>query len=495
MLVLPAPLRLNPGDYKASAFGSRGLRTGLGNARTAPQVITAFTTSNGVGWTSDTIGTATWWDVSYVRKMANLLQAIYGDGGSGFISAAYGPGQHNSLTAGRTVTGTPGAWNDYYQGLGPNGFALASPSAGATLTFPATTPNGTSVVRGTTIQVITQQYSAGGTLSVTVDGIAQAAINTNNATQAMQITTYGPFAAGNHTVVLTSDAAVNRVYGVRAYNSTGLIVDNYCLDGRLANDLIAPGTTYNANITATGGTYTYTVTYPNKAAQTTTALAFNANATAVTAALMALGDNTNWVSVGSPVANYNFSFFGSNLGFNIAVTANTGALTGGTLTLTPVIPGGLSTALRDCLKLSATGATTAAPIAMLMGMSVNDVNGGDTMESILRGLLAPPMYVWTGDPTLTLTYAPATTLSPDCIFLTEADNGIGFNTYGLNMSPYGALRGAVRQAATVIDGMHLDMNLDLPYNGVSGSPGLNLHWPIATHTYLASKLALLIQTA
>lgn len=161
----------------------------------------------------------------------------------------------------------------------------------------------------------------------------------------------------------------------------------------------ATNTIYTFTSTATGGTFTLTVTDPQTGdSETTGNIAYNAAASTIRAALAALSivDTADVTLNGGPLPTaVTVTFTGRYSGLNITMTAGTAALTGGTLTLTPT-PGG-STPATDQLSawMYATGplATYLAPV---------EITPTETRETGLRTntvmVIAERTALYTFDP-------------------------------------------------------------------------------------------------
>lgn len=121
--------------------------------------------------------------------------------------------------------------------------------------------------------------------------------------------------------------------------------------------LRTPKTTGSANevqtetVTATGGTRTLSFN-----GQTTSALAFDANAATIQAALVALSNVDAGDIVVSGTGPYVYTFGGAWTGINApAITVNTGSLTGGSSAIITTIAGGtLHPTLNSAIQASIT---------------------------------------------------------------------------------------------------------------------------------------------
>lgn len=180
---------------------------------------------------------------TYVNVLRNALQAQYGDGGSGFISAAMSPLFFSApWTSANTGVSTTGTWTKE-SGAGPASADIYTNAPGSTVTF--------QYVRGTKIPVYHGTNTIAGFFTVTIDGTLVGNVN-SNAALGIGVETY-TVAAGTHTVTITaSDTNYTNIFGVRGTNSTGVIVDNFGLTGQTSGGgLSAAG--YGATVPWSGG--------------------------------------------------------------------------------------------------------------------------------------------------------------------------------------------------------------------------------------------------
>lgn len=167
----------------------------------------------------------------FIGLSTTAMQAIMGDGGSGFISVLGAP-VFSSGGVGNGIVTTTGSWTPFVGGLA--GAMLFTTTVNATITF---------TVRGTSIRVWYAPFSGGGTITVTIDGVAQAPFATN----ATSTVTHRDFtaAAGTHTVIVKNDQANGAwVYGVEGRNATGYVMHNLAHWGQsspMGNAVAWPG--------------------------------------------------------------------------------------------------------------------------------------------------------------------------------------------------------------------------------------------------------------
>lgn len=480
-----------PGISQFGAFGSR-----LWNAQkalAASQLVSAVVISDslGVGWTSDidaVRGSLTWWDISYIRKTIAALQAVYGNGGSGFVPVAYAATLHNGLVTGPYASIT-GSWTDQFSESAPNGHGIQPTVSGngATITFPS--------IMGRYVQIITRQKSGFGTVTYNIDSGAFTGTINLNAAEAINTTVIDTAGAGPHTITLTAATGQSRIYGVRGVNATGLVVDNFCLDGRAANDLNVMDAVQSLVINATGGTFTVTVEN-----QTTAAIAWNATTAAVKAALETLPNvQKNDVAVTGAASAYQLRWVGTWKGQPIVPTASGASLTGGagTATVTTQVdyiaagapPGGVGGqggGLVESLKVAAVSPTgtanTTFPALLINCLGENALVAQDTYQPVQRGaLLAPYNMVMYGDAAISYGGAPAK--APDHLLCTPSFTGFAFSTPNV-----GNVKTASMDAAIASQGAWIDFD-GHPSLAGNGSPLFNLHIPITAHTAWAAVLS------
>lgn len=377
--------------------------------------IAAVTDSIGSGWVADSPapGGQTWMDWSWVRKAATALQARYGNGGTGWIPASYIPSARNNLLAGQQPGSKTGTWKSLNYGLGtlatgfgqnqfgPNGDAIqpVTPGDGSTATFPA--------MNGTTMQVWYWQDASQGSFEVSVDGGTPVTVNAAGATGYAHYDFTG-LTAGTHIPMVKSTSGTCTVFGCRSFNTTGVLVDNFCLDGRLISDATTKSTVDRIVMSATGGTWT--VSY---AGRTSPTLANNVSAVNLAAALNLVVDPSGQstpVTVVLVSGTYWLSWVpGPFVGVAApTVVYGTGSLTGGTATLTRMQTGGDTDVLTSTLAVSGTG--TPAPSLFITSLGVNDAtmmiyrdatrDMQRQIEAMFRIAAGPPSGTSSGAPSM-----------------------------------------------------------------------------------------------
>lgn len=196
---------------------------------------------------------------SWPALLAARLQALYGDGGSGFVGASLTTYFANSksiaaptqtaYSGNNTYWATSGTWSLYTGGnYGPGAHEIQSTQVGATVTITG--------LRGTTIKLYT--LSNGGSNAAwkySVDGATQ--VNVSDAAASVQVTTITGLSSGTHSVVITQAGTGSNtllVIGAAAYNATGVVIDNYSVYGATSALLNAarPAATTNPGVWSGG---------------------------------------------------------------------------------------------------------------------------------------------------------------------------------------------------------------------------------------------------
>lgn len=219
--------RIPAGWGKTWADALAGARAGTGLARLA---IVGDSIATGY-FASDLI------DTSWAGLVSAELQSDAGDGGSGFIGAAFSTPFHASQASTSStlrdawatnpgcwaVTGT---WGVATGTCGPGGTAIRTQTAGATATI---------TVRGRYLTVYTVP-NAGGNADWTyaVDGGTPVAVADSGASWSARATTIDAGDEGEHEVVIAYNGdGVKYLYltGIAARNTTGVVVDRYVRPG------------------------------------------------------------------------------------------------------------------------------------------------------------------------------------------------------------------------------------------------------------------------
>lgn len=193
--------------------------------------IAVVSDSTGRGYFASVLDTKGW--AGIVRAS---LQASYGDGGIGFISAGADLGLNiigSGVPAGYAAqmkVASSGSWvggvSSVNSGPGVSG-STASATPGDTMTFTS--------VRGTVIDLYYLKGAGLGDFTYNIDGAGPVTINTAGAS-GTGLTTVSGLAAGTHTVVLTVTVGGGgvQINGVRGRNATGVLIDNYSSQGAKA---------------------------------------------------------------------------------------------------------------------------------------------------------------------------------------------------------------------------------------------------------------------
>lgn len=176
-------------------------------------------------------------NTSWAAILRSKLQALYGDGGSGFKPSVdtvlANVGNFNAWITGQPASSLyalTGSWNNntgVNDGPGANNLRLES--TGGTVTFTG---------RGTAFDIFFISGVSGfATFTVSVDGGAESAVQ-NTQTGANGVFTYSAsgLAPGNHTVRVTCGTAAPgnpKLYfcGMRFRNTTGVRIDRYARQG------------------------------------------------------------------------------------------------------------------------------------------------------------------------------------------------------------------------------------------------------------------------
>lgn len=191
---------------------------------------------------------------SYAGLLATSLQALYGDGGSGFKGAhrtttfagIVAPSQAITAwtAAGNIITQTGGALTSGTD-QGPGSIRVGSTTAGDTLT---------ATFRGTTLKIYTRVNngtSAPWTYSIDGGSAVSVTDTSTNAFNEVAVKTITGLSAGSHTVVIThgSGSANLAFFGIEGSNASGVLVNNYASSGAPSDryainaaDPINPGT-------------------------------------------------------------------------------------------------------------------------------------------------------------------------------------------------------------------------------------------------------------
>ena len=462
-------------------------------AQTATSLVTAVVIGDSIttGWADDAAGSGqTWMDAGYAWQMARALQAVLGDGGSGFLPACLIP------SAMSIAPGVPGAatgpWTSTYWGGGtwatinraaggPNGDAITTATAGATATWPT--------CRGTTIQV---WYLAvlGGRFVVTIDGVAQPEVDSGGFVG----WTHVDYAAspGPHTVSIayTGGAAIT-IAGIRGINPTGLLVDNLGLPGRRSMDMTTSSTLQK--LVVTGGAGTFTITCMGRS---TSALAWNASAATISGAVNTLidpaGETKPVSALSSPAGTVWLSWTeGSYVGRKTPPLTAVGA-DGCTATLTTIYTGDdrqpFNGTLLALTALTTTG--TPAPSLAITSLGTNDPP-------------FPGVGTWTQRAldTIHASLVSAYDTAPTLLVLGQHPNtSVGLN--GATADKFIGAQAAQQQTARRYGAAYWDLWAQATRTQWRTPPTVYLasnvggqHPTIAGHTYIASQLAAMLLDA
>lgn len=188
--------------------------------------------SSSAGYYSSNIDNKGW-----VGVLRDSLQALYGDGGSGFKGCADttnfmtnqtvpAGAQSVYVAAGNTATLT-GTWSQSGNDFGPGCMYYFTSTVNDTATFPT--------VRGTTINIYTVSGAGShGNWTYSIDGAAPVTVNdSGSGGTTIQKTAVSGLAAGNHSVVLTfiGGGTFLAVCGVAGENVGGVVVEKFARYG------------------------------------------------------------------------------------------------------------------------------------------------------------------------------------------------------------------------------------------------------------------------
>jgi hypothetical protein len=162
--------------------------------------------------------------------MRRQLQALWGDGGHGWVSFGFPHPWYKHTDIEHGITGAWESYNlsshhtpDYFYGFA--GTAAESSTPGSTAwvsTAKATAPVGTSV---TSFDVFYLARPKGGSFEVALDGSAQEVIDTANDDIALKFAHYA-VAEGPHKLTVTLKKGKIRVFGVALERDAGIILDS-----------------------------------------------------------------------------------------------------------------------------------------------------------------------------------------------------------------------------------------------------------------------------
>jgi lysophospholipase L1-like esterase len=187
---------------------------------------------------------------SYVSLVKANLQGLYGSGGSGFRSVV-----NTAFTGGYTSSSTMSTkssnWTSTQTQGGPCNYGIFTQTNGSTITY--------ANVEGTTIDVYYALSNIGGRFTVSIDGAAATTINTSAASSSTATFSFTGLSTSLHSVLInaaTTGSLAVLIFGVRGYNSSGVVVDNYSVSGQSTVTFLNSDNTYLSPIDWSGGVYT-----------------------------------------------------------------------------------------------------------------------------------------------------------------------------------------------------------------------------------------------
>lgn len=184
-----------------------------------------------VGDSNGTGGGATQWRTKgFVGVIREKMQALYGNAGSGFVTADYAHNNGNLLIPNPGLTKGAGQWTVDATKGGPNGSCVgpSSPSATTWIDFIVDTAG--------VISILSHTDPSYGRYDYQVDGGSVTQVPQNLAA-GLQVTNIN-VSAGIHTVRVLAPSGQCRIYGVQgSLRSSGVVVQNFSFFGRQTDDL------------------------------------------------------------------------------------------------------------------------------------------------------------------------------------------------------------------------------------------------------------------
>jgi lysophospholipase L1-like esterase len=211
-----------------------------------PKMRAAAASGATIALVGDSIGAgldASTYALSWPGRVAGALQTIYGDGGSGFYSVGRST-VYNALWAPFSwrVTST-GTWTTNVGTTdknGPGGARVSSTVNGSTLTF---------TTRGSRVRVYHLIGASFQGYTVTIDGGAPSGTQATAGTAGIGFSEFTGLSTGTHTVVVTAVTngtnAVS-IAGIKGYNTTGVVLDNYAVLGYYSDTMNGAGAAFGA---------------------------------------------------------------------------------------------------------------------------------------------------------------------------------------------------------------------------------------------------------
>jgi hypothetical protein len=228
----------SPPRQPAGGGTSGGLSRFLSIAQSAgSRLVRVAAITDSIGWGLYASNSSTFaGDTCWTSLLRTQLQAQYGDGGSGFVSASHsqdnGGGPDYTLADVGVFDNNQGAWPaNYFDCSGDIDYTYINHADVSTTVAQASY---TFRVRGTSILVYYVANARGPLFTVAIDGYTPTTFNSHASSNT---STYQSFSvpAGTHVVTVThsgSDGQLLVLQGVDATYSTGVVVDLYGTTGQ-----------------------------------------------------------------------------------------------------------------------------------------------------------------------------------------------------------------------------------------------------------------------
>ncbi len=166
---------------------------------------------------------------SWANILMKELQAVYGVGGSGFVSMSSNINfaSNNNYTNSQLPVSLQGSWIQQTYGAACAAALYYQSNGNCSATF---------YTRGISIEIY---YFCGpnqGSLVYTIDGSSPISFNTYNVNTFQTKLTINNLSSGEHSITISNSGALNLI-GVGGYNATGVVIDNCSFPGLSLNSL------------------------------------------------------------------------------------------------------------------------------------------------------------------------------------------------------------------------------------------------------------------
>jgi hypothetical protein len=256
--------------------------------------------------------------------------------------------------------------------------------------------------------------------------------------------------------------------------------------------------------TPTGGTYTLGVY-----GETTTAIAYNANAATVQARLIELNAfNAGDVTVSGTYPTFTLTYGGQYDNTNVQPLSVTPSLTGGTAP-TATLTTGTQGARTPKTVTPGGGTTTADPFSVYILRGCRTVGQADRMKGLTMDALVAAEQAAVEKELWARYFATATDITPGTVPSVEAgiamlEEAIGDRYFGrpvlhgsLNTSQFGATKGAIERHGNRLEtkiGSYWVAGAGYPRTGPAGAaPAAGTEWLVATGALLIERGNALVQ--